>query len=158
MLAVPFLVDGVENLRDPAPRAKELAPTVHRLAQRYSWLPDDPELVVRVQGAAGVAGGTMLVLGKAGRLSCLVLAAQSVPTLMAEVRAFRSGDPEERTRVQSVAVRDVSLLGALLLAATEPKRRPPRLVYDAEHAVRSARRSSAKARRQAGKKMHRLAS
>ncbi|GAB3207887.1 DoxX family membrane protein [Marinactinospora thermotolerans] len=152
LLSAPFLLDGVETLRDPAPRAKELAPTVHRLAQRYSWLPDDPELLVRAQGATALAGGALLVTGKAGRLGCLLLAVQSVPTLYARYRGFRDGDPAEQGRARADAVKDVSLFSALLLVATEPKKRPSHLRWEAEHMARRARHTGARTRRRVERK------
>ncbi|MFD0803543.1 hypothetical protein ACFQZU_19790, partial [Streptomonospora algeriensis] len=43
------------------------------------------------------------------------------------------------------AVKDVGLLGALALTATEPRRRPPKVVHDARHAARDLRKSAVKA-------------
>ncbi|GLU46734.1 DoxX family membrane protein [Nocardiopsis ansamitocini] len=157
LLAAPFLLDGLASLRDPAPRAKELEPTVHRLSARYTWLPDDPELVVRVQGAASVLGATLLIAGKANRSACVLLAAQSVPTLLADLRAARGGDPQERSRLRATAVKDLSLLGALVLAATEPKKRPSPLRRETEHAVDRARRGSARVRAKAERQARALA-
>ncbi|MFC7327720.1 DoxX family membrane protein [Marinactinospora rubrisoli] len=124
MLAAPLVLEGLETLRDPSARADALAPTVRRLAGRNAWLPDDPELLARVQGAAGVAGGALLATGRAPRVACALLAAQSVPTLVAHLREFRDGTPETRGALRRTAVRDLSLLGALVLAATEPRHRP----------------------------------
>ncbi|TDQ54693.1 DoxX family membrane protein [Actinorugispora endophytica] len=147
LLAVPFVLDGVAALRDPAPRAKEFAPAVHRLAERYPRLPDDPGLLVRLQGAAGVVGGLLLLAGRAPRTACALLAAQSVPTVLAGLRGATGGDPEDRARRRAAAVKDLSLFGALVLAATEPRKRPSHLRWEAEHAVGRIRRSTARAGR-----------
>ncbi|WP_158562868.1 DoxX family membrane protein [Marinitenerispora sediminis] len=136
MLAAPFVLEGLEALRNPASRADGLAPTVRRLAKRNAWLPDDPELAARALGAASVAGGALLATGRAPRAACLVLAAQAVPTLVARVRDARDGDPEARGALRRTAVRDLSLLGALVLAATEPRRRPSAPRRRAEAAAR----------------------
>lgn len=146
LLALPFLLDGVENLRNPEPRAEELKSAVHRLSERFPWFPDDPALVVQAQAATGVAGGALLVTGRAQRAASLLLAVQSVPTLIAEGGAIKRHSPDAR---RGVAVRDLSLVCALLLSATEPKRRPPRVVYDAEHAVARVRRGADRAKSRA---------
>ncbi|PSK97416.1 DoxX-like protein [Murinocardiopsis flavida] len=146
LLALPFLLDGVENLRNPEPRAEELKSAVHTVSARFPWFPDNPALVVRVQAATGVVGGTLLVSGRAQRAASLLLAVQAVPTLVAEAGAIKRHSPEAR---RGVAVRDLSLVGALLLSATEPKRRPPRVVYDAEHAVARVRRGADRAKSRA---------
>ncbi|MBV2363426.1 DoxX family membrane protein [Streptomonospora nanhaiensis] len=145
LLAAPFIVDSVETLRDPEPRAEALAPMVSRLSKRYPWVPDNPVLVVRAQAAAGIGAGTLLLFGKGTRLACVVMAAQAVPSIVAAAQGHTAPSAREG------AIKDLGLLGALVLLATEPRRRPPKVVYDAQHAVRHARRSTARARRRAGR-------
>jgi len=146
LLAAPFIVDSVETLRDPQPRADALAPTVGRLHTYYRWIPDNPVLLVRAQAAVGAGAGTMLLLGKGTRLASVVLAAQTVPTLVAASQgklAYSAG--------RDTAVKDVGLLGALVLTATEPRRRAPKVVHDARHAAR-VRKSASKAGKAASRK------
>ncbi|MDA0566532.1 DoxX family membrane protein [Streptomonospora sp. S1-112] len=150
LLAAPFIVDSVETLRDPEPRAEALAPMVSRLSKRYAWVPDNPVLVVRVQAAAGVGAGTLLLLGKGTRLACVVMAAQAVPSIVAAAQGQAVPSAREG------AIKDLGLLGALVLVATEPRRRPPKVVYDAQHAVHHARRSTARARKRAGRAARRV--
>lgn len=152
LLAVPFVLDGVAALRDPAPRVKEFTPAVHRLSRIYPWLPNDPELLVRLQGSAALTGGALLLLGWAPRTASVLLAAQSAPVLLTGLRGARDSAPEERVRHRSSAIKDLSLFGALVLAATEPKKRPSRLRWEAEHAVGQVRKSTARAQRKAARK------
>ncbi|GAA3758521.1 DoxX family protein [Salinactinospora qingdaonensis] len=157
LLAIPFLLEGVQTLRDPAPRAKELSPVIHELSRKYSWLPDNPELLVRLQGATGVAGSALLMSRKAGRLGCAVLAVQSLPTLVGERRSLTSGDLNGRDSARTTMAKDLSLLSALVLVATEPKRRPPRAVWEARHTADLVRRRSLEARQTARQRVRKAA-
>ncbi|MEY9213677.1 DoxX family protein [Thermobifida halotolerans] len=147
LLAVPFVLEGITVLRDPIPRTKQLAPTVRQLAARYPSVPDTPETLVRLQGALGVVGGALLLAGRAPRTACALLAAQSAPTMLAELREAREGDPDDRARRRSTAVKDLSLFGALVLSATEPKKRPSRLRRQTGQAVRRLRSAATPSRR-----------
>jgi uncharacterized membrane protein YphA (DoxX/SURF4 family) len=124
LVAAPFIVTGLETLRDPRPRAEQVAPTVKPIADRMEWLPKDPETLVRLQGAISLGAGTMLLLGRFQRLSTLVLAAQLVPTVLAEHQYWTEDDPARRTGERSHLLKNAGLLGALLLAATEPRKHP----------------------------------
>ncbi|PRY02043.1 putative membrane protein YphA (DoxX/SURF4 family) [Allonocardiopsis opalescens] len=125
MLAVPFVLSGVQQLREPGPPADALAPVLRRLSGRYPWVPDDPETVVRLQGALGVAGGALLLLGWNRRLACAALAVHMVPNLLVEYRL--RGEDGERKGGSDRLARDLGLLGAVLMVATEPKKRPSSL-------------------------------
>ncbi|GAB3453704.1 hypothetical protein GCM10027570_33100 [Streptomonospora sediminis] len=147
LLAAPFIVDSVETLRDPHPRAEALAPMVARLHSYCPQVPDNPVLLVRVQAAAGVGAGAMLLLGKGTRAACAVMALQTVPSLIAASRGKVSDAAGRDT-----AVKDIGLLGGLVLTATEPRRRPPKVVHDARHAARDVRKTVSRAGRAAGRK------
>ncbi|WP_165498463.1 DoxX family membrane protein [Streptomonospora litoralis] len=147
LLAAPFIVDSVETLRDPHPRAEALAPMVSRIHAYYPWIPDNPVLLVRAQAVAGAGAGTMLLLGKGTRVASAVMAAQAVPSLLAASQG-KIADSAGRDS----AVKDIGLLGALVLTATEPRRRPPKVVHDARHAVHDARKSASRAGKSANRK------
>lgn len=96
---------------------------MQRLAERYPQVPQDPLLLVRAQGAAAVAGGTLLLTGRFPRLASAILAVQCAPTIVAKNEEARhEADPAERQRRRADLVKDLSLLGALILSATEPRR------------------------------------
>ncbi|MQA96167.1 MAG: DoxX family membrane protein [Streptosporangiales bacterium] len=155
MMAAPFISAGLESLRDPAPRAEAVAPAVRKLAARYPWIPDDPERVVRMQAVAGVAGGLLLASGRMRRLACLALAAQVVPAVLLEHHFWAEKDAVRRRNERQHLVKDLSLLGALTLVATEPRKRrakrhrAERRESAPEQGVRSAKRAARRAARQA---------
>lgn len=125
LVAAPFIVTGLETLRDPATRAEQVAPTIKPIADRLDWLPTkDPETLVRLQGAISLGAGTLLALGRFKRLSTLLLAAQLVPAVLTEHQYWTEDDPERRAGERSHLLKNAGLLGALLLMATEPRRHP----------------------------------
>src|SRR3954447_16566695 len=102
LMAAPFVVTGIETLRDPGRRAERIAPVIKPLADRVSWLPSkDPETLVRMQGALSVGSGALLAMGRFERLSTLVLAGQLVPSLLAEHRFWAEDDPDRRAAERS---------------------------------------------------------
>jgi uncharacterized membrane protein YphA (DoxX/SURF4 family) len=124
-VAAPFVVTGIEHLRNPGPRAEKVAPIMKPLVDRMDWLPTkDPESLVRIQGALSLGAGALLALGRFRRLSTLVLATQMIPVLLTEDRYWTEDDPERRADQRSQLLRSAGLFGALLLVATEPRRRP----------------------------------
>jgi uncharacterized membrane protein YphA (DoxX/SURF4 family) len=125
LLAAPFVVTGIENLRNPGPQADQVAPVMKPIVDRMDWLPTkDPESLVRLQGALSLGAGALLTLGRFKRLSTLVLAAQMVPVLLTEHHYWTEDDPERRAEQRSHLLKSASMFGALLLLATEPRRHP----------------------------------
>jgi uncharacterized membrane protein YphA (DoxX/SURF4 family) len=80
------------------------------------------EQLVRVDGAAKVLGGVALGLGIFPRLSALGLAASLVPTTLAGHRFWEETDPAQRKAQQLHFVKNVSILGGVLLVAFEGRR------------------------------------
>lgn len=127
MLASIFVVQGYKSLRDPKPWipaaekfAASIAPT---LEQRLPAAPTDPQTLVRVNGAAQLAGGIGLATGTFPRLSALALAATLVPTTLAGHPYWEKDDPVERNQQRIQVLKNVGLAGGLLLAAIDRKRR-----------------------------------
>ncbi|MFB4312578.1 DoxX family protein [Actinomadura sp. 21ATH] len=142
LVAAPYIMTGLETLRDPRPRAEQVAPTVKPIADRLEWLPTkDPETLVRAQGALSLGTGVLLLTGRFRRLTAFLMAAQLVPTLATEHRYWTEDDPERRGSERSHLLKNAGLFGALLMVATEPRRSPK---------VAELRRQAREARLQAG--------
>ncbi len=67
LLAAMYIDGGLDALRHPSSRVAKAEPVVHKLAGPLH-LPDDPELLIRANGAAMVAAGGLLAVGKLPRL------------------------------------------------------------------------------------------
>ena len=75
----------------------------------------DPALAVRANGAAMVAGGAALTLGKVPRLAALGLIASLIPTTLAG-HPFWELEGAERKAQEIQFYKNLGLLGGLLLA------------------------------------------
>lgn len=157
LVALPFVVTGLETLRDPQPRAEQVAPKVKTIADRVDWLPtNDPVALVRLEGALSLGTGALLTLGKFKRLTSLLLTAQMVPTLLTEHRYWTEDDPERRASERSHLLKNLSLFGALVLMTTEPRRRS-KLARKARDARVKAGAETKHLRKQAASEAKRLA-
>jgi uncharacterized membrane protein YphA (DoxX/SURF4 family) len=154
LVAAPFMVTGLETLRNPGPRAEKVAPTLKPLADRVSWLPSkDPETLVRMQGAIGLGAGALLALGKFERLATLLLAAEVVPSLLTEHQFWKEDDPDRRGAERALMLKNAGLFGALLYAGAAPSRHRP--LKAAKTGLREARLQAAVARAEAGRRAER---
>ena len=147
MLAAIFVTSGLDSLRHPAGRAQTAAPLVKALAGPLK-LPDDPELMVRANGATMLAAGAMLGLGKFPRLAALALAGTLVPTTYAGHAFWTVKDPAARAQQKIHFLKNVGLLGGVLLASVDTAGQPG-LAYRARRVGFEARRQTALAKRQA---------
>ena len=148
MLASIFIIQGLE--RRPAPRQEGPAaePVVRPIAERASFVPDDVEQVVRLNGAVQLVAGSMLALGRVPRLSALAIAASLLPTTYAGHRFWETDDKQERTQQRIHFLKNVSIFGGLLIAAADTGGNPS-LAWRGRHAVSSAKRDVALAAKSA---------
>ncbi|MFB4311554.1 DoxX family membrane protein [Actinomadura sp. GTD37] len=125
MVAAPYIMSGLDAIRDPRERAEQVGPAVKPVADRIDWMPKDPETLVRIEGALSLGTGALLLTGRFRRATTLLLAAQLIPALATEHRYWTEDDPDRRASERSHLLKTAALFGALLMSATEP-RRPPR--------------------------------
>lgn len=147
LLATMFVVGGLDALRRPADRVEAAAPLVDKAAEPMG-LPNDPELLVRANGAAMVVGGAMLATGRMPRVAATVLAASLVPSTMVEHPFWSETDPERKANARAHFLKNLGLLGGVLLAAVDTEGQPG-LAYRAKLATESMGRQARLARREA---------
>lgn len=136
-LAASFISGGLDQLRHPQPKAGPASPIAKPIADRVPQLPNDPESLVKLDGAIKVAGGLGLVFGPFARPSALLLAGSLVPTTLAAHRFWETTDPDQRVSDQVEFFKNVSLIGGLLIAALDTGGRPS-VPYVAGKAVHAA--------------------
>ena len=153
MLASIFISGGVDSLRNPGPKtaaADNVTPTITSRVPALEGL--DTETLVRVNGGVQVAAGSLLALGRLPRLSSLALAASIVPTTAAGHRFWETDDELQRRQQRIHFLKNLSILGGLLLAAADTEGKPGvvwRTRHTASHAEAAVERSRRKARRAA---------
>lgn len=150
MLASMFLAGGLDALRNPGPKVPVAEDVAPKIAANLPGLSEqDTEQLIRINGGVQVVAGTLLALGRFPRLSALALAASLVPTTAAGHRFWEYDDAAQRQQQQIHLLKNVSMLGGLLLAAMDTEGKPGlgwRARHTAEHAEAAVRRSRREAR------------
>lgn len=140
MLASMFVAGGLDAARSPGPRTQ---------AAEKLGLPQ-PALMVRLSGATMVAGGAALALGYKPRRAALLLAGTLLPTTYAGHAFWESEDPAARMQHQIHFMKNVSMLGGLLLVAGDsPHKAAPRSARKAAKHVAAAAAAAADQTRKA---------
>ena len=98
LVAAPYIMTGLDAIRDPRERAEQVGPAVKPVADRIEWMPKDPETLVRIEGAISLGTGALLLTGRFRRLTTLLLAAQLVPALATSTS--ESASSSRRTSVR----------------------------------------------------------
>ena len=118
-----FISGGVDALLHPdakAPRAQVVTqPITDTLG-----IAEDPATLVRINGAVMVVGGVLLGAGRVPRLAALALGATLIPTTLAAHRFWEIDDPTQRAQQRVHFLKNVSMFGGLILAATDTEGRP----------------------------------
>jgi uncharacterized membrane protein YphA (DoxX/SURF4 family) len=148
MLASIFAIQGLDTLRNPERVVSAAEPVVKPLSEKVPVLPDSVEQAVRINGAVQLAGGTLLAIGWVPRLAALAIAGTLVPTTLAGHRFWEADEPQTRKQQKIQFLKNLSMLGGLLIAAADTGGRPS-LVWRSRHAAHDIRRQSAVAARAA---------
>lgn len=138
MLASIFIVQGYDTLRRPERVVKKAEPVVQPIAERVSFVPDDPEQAVRINGAVQLVAGSLLAIGWFPRLSALAIASSLVPTTAAGHRFWESADDQEKAQQRIHFLKNAAMFGGLLIASGDTAGRPS-LAWRSRHAVKAAK-------------------
>jgi len=148
LLASIFAIQGYDTMNHPERVAPRAEPVVRPLADLVPAVPDRTEDAVRLNGAVQFTADSLLALGLWPRLSALAIAATLVPTTIAGHRFWEAEDKQERAQQRIRFLKNLAILGGLLIAAADTSGRPS-LAWRSRHAVRSARRDVSLATRTA---------
>ena len=111
LLSVVFMKSGADVARSPGPRVDKAA--------KLGF--PNPELAVRANAVAMVAGGAALALNKVPRLAALGLIASMVPTTVAG-HPFWEFEGADRKAQEIHFLKNVGLIGGLMLVLTRRSR------------------------------------
>ena len=156
LLASSFVYCGIDTLRNPQSRVPGAAPVVDQIAAKADQqlpvqMPRDVEQWVKIDAGVKVAAGSLLALGRLPRLSALALSASIVPTTLAGHRFWEHDDPKERFGQLSHFLKNLGLLGGLLIAAVDTEGKPS-VGYRARRAAAKATDSTEKSLERAQKR------
>ncbi|WP_433160891.1 DoxX family protein [Kribbella sp. CA-247076] len=150
LLSMIFVVQGANSIRNPEPLvpkaqpvADRLVPMVKRVAppQVGDRIPETTVNLVRLNGAVQVLGGLALATGKGRRLGAAALATTLVPATVAGHPFWQVKDKEARQVQRIQFMKNLSLLGGLLLAAVDTEGQPG-IAWRATHGARAAKRET----------------
>ena len=159
LLASSFVYGGVQTLRNPQSRVPGAAPIVAQITEvADKQLPvqvsKDVEQWVKIDAAVKVGAGSLFALGKFPRLSALLLTGSIVPTTLAGHRFWEHEDPKERFGQLSHFLKNLGLLGGLLIAAVDTEGKPS-VGYRARRAAHKAADATEKSVERAQKRANR---
>ena len=111
LLSGIFIKGGADAFLQPGARVNKVA---------SAGLPN-PQLAVELNGAAMVAGGAMLALDIAPKLAAAGLIASMVPTTIVGHAFWKETDPAARSMHQIQFLKNLGLIGGLLLVLSHPR-------------------------------------
>ncbi|MEU0547187.1 DoxX family protein [Micromonospora sp. NPDC005979] len=156
MLSGIFVIQGYRNLRNPHRLAETAKPVTDKVApllqKAHPKIPTDTESLIRLNAATQVGAGLMLATGRFSRPAALVLAGTLVPVTIAGHPFWKNDDPVAKNNNQIHTLKNLGLLGGLLLAAVDTEGKPGvrwRTGHRIGHSRRSMQRAVRTARREA---------
>jgi putative oxidoreductase len=160
MLAALYIDSGLRSYRHPDRLAEQAKNVTDRVAPLISAihpaLPTDARTLVKVNGAAQVVGGVLLATGKAARPGALLLAGSLVPTTLAGHPYWQIEDPTQRAQQRIHFLKNLSMLGGLLITAMDTAGQPG-LAWRTGDLARKAKRSARHAARDTQRSVERAA-
>ena len=130
MLASMFVTGGINEIKNAGVLADRAQPVTDRLSpaveRATAALPFDVDstMLVRANGVLHVLAGSMLGTGRMPRLAALALAGSMVPTTLGGHRYWEESDPKVRANQRIHFMKNVSVIGGLLLASVDTEGRP----------------------------------
>ncbi|NLE81879.1 MAG: DoxX family membrane protein [Rhodococcus sp.] len=149
LLSTIFIAGGIDALKDPAGKAQAAAPLIDKSAETLpssvtQKVPSDNETLVKINAGVQIGGGVLLAIGKVPRIASLALAGSLIPTTLAGHDFWNETDPAQRAAQQMHFLKNVSLLGGLLITAVDTEGKPS-LGWRGRRAARNAQASLASA-------------
>jgi putative oxidoreductase len=124
LLASIFIVGGWDALWNPEGKAKKAEAVSQPIGESVGVDQLDAKALVRINGAVQIGGGVFLAVGKYRRLAALALIGSIIPTTYAGHRFWEEPDPTTRSQQKMHFLKNLGLLGGLILAAFDTEGQP----------------------------------
>lgn len=144
LLAAPYVLDGVRNVRRPS-ELVDSAPSLFGKVDGFLKSRDLPVTsynIVQISGALAAGGGLMLAAGRAPRLAALLMAKSTTVSLVARTPFWKLSGQERDAEIKSL-LKDLGLVGALLIASVDTDGRPS-LAYRAQKTIEDSKNEAEK--------------
>lgn len=128
LLSVVFIGRGIDSLRRPEAAADAAAAAVRGLQALPtpvgSNIPSDPQTVAQINAAVQVGGGVLLAAGRMPRVASTALAFTVLVGNVGAHTFWSETDPQRKAEKRNDFLTDLSLLGALMIAAADTAGKP----------------------------------
>jgi uncharacterized membrane protein YphA (DoxX/SURF4 family) len=128
LLSVAFIGQGVESLLNPKSAAEAAAPAVDGLQALPdpvgSKIPSDPQTFAQINAAVQIGGGLLLATGKMPRVASAALAFTVLPANLGTHMFWTETDPQRKAELRQAFLKDLSLLGGLIIASADTAGKP----------------------------------
>ncbi|WP_330446967.1 DoxX family protein [Kocuria rhizophila] len=155
LLATGFIAGGVDAFRNSSETARQLDPVlkaVESAAPQLRPLTSNRAVVAQGVAAAQVAAASLLAVSKLPRLSSTVLLGTTALNGYAQYRAADSSTSEGKATRRAGLLKNVSLLGGVMIAAVDTSGNPS-LAWRASHLADDVRKNAAKVGKDTRKKL-----
>jgi uncharacterized membrane protein YphA (DoxX/SURF4 family) len=128
LLSVAFIGQGIESLLNPKSAAQAAAPAVGSLQALPdpvgSKIPSDPETFAQITAAVQIGGGLLLATGRMPRVASAALAFTVLPANLGTHMFWAETDPQRKAELRQAFLKDLSLLGGLVIASADTEGKP----------------------------------
>lgn len=144
LLASSFIASGVDRLKNSANTAEQLRPVLERAGKTVPSakpVTSNAEMVAKVVSGTQIGAGVLLGIGKLSRFAATLLVASSALNAVVEYRSADGSSKEAKAQRRNQLLKNVSLIGAVLLAAVDTNGKPG-LAWRAEHFASDTRKNA----------------
>jgi putative oxidoreductase len=120
LLASMFFYGGVNSLRNAKTMAPKAQPVADFVNRTFPDVDVSAAALVRANGALHVAAATAVATGHVPRTSSFILAGSLVPTTAAGHQFWNESDPAARKNQLVHFLKNLSMIGGLLMATLDP--------------------------------------
>ena len=155
LLATGYIAGGMDAFRNSSAAAKQLDPVLKTVESAVPQLrPVTANRAVVAQGiaAAQVSAASLLAISKLPRLSSTVLLGTTALNGYTQYRSADASTPEGKSTRRAGLLKNVSLLGAVMIAAVDTSGNPS-LAWRASHLADDVRKNAAKVGKDTKKKL-----
>lgn len=144
LIASSFVLSGVDRLRNAgatAPQLKPVLASVTKVVPSAAAVTGNEKLVGQVLGATQVGAALLLGIGRFSRVAALLLAVTTTVNTLVDYRSADASTPEGKKDRRSQLLKNLSLIGTVLLATVDTNGRPG-IAWRAEHLAMDARKNA----------------
>lgn len=144
LIASSFVFSGVDRLRTAGATAPQLKPVLARVSKvvpAAASITSNEKLVGQVLGATQVGAALLLGIGRFSRIAALLLTITATVNTMVDYGSADVTTSEGKKARRSQLLKNLSLIGAVLLAAVDTNGRPG-IAWRAEHLALGARKNA----------------